>query len=378
MITEFKIVIQSPLIEQDTIRKFSGPLKRIYRVFLAELFCSSFTGNYTRFLTAKSHLELLYFALLADDIKTILEDIDDFKKMEYVSVLYLYKDCKLNIVHPDVKGREDYIDEERLNKAVVFFRKYVAEYINSQKTLYRYQEVEQFWNISGFYEGRSLQIHPHHWIDLQPFQYNKPIVTYPEFFAYQDLINTWNDFIFKNKETIKLGFSPDNELSRQIRYSYHTSLRYLLITGVHFAETYLYYLYYHLKHKGIFNNNKLIRRRDVRKITDKQIIKELLFAEYPDLEQVLSSKYKLYEETLEYRDSYVHMSAFTEENSDLSRMQRLINIQSDMVIEHINNIIEMILDIEKYTNQEILFWWKYVETPNFKEKKVISSLMRGF
>jgi hypothetical protein len=67
MIHLFNMLISSPLIDNNTIRSFSGELKRVYRVLIADLFCSSFLNEQERFLNAKRNLDDLYLKLVEND-----------------------------------------------------------------------------------------------------------------------------------------------------------------------------------------------------------------------------------------------------------------------------------------------------------------------
>lgn len=371
---QFLSIIKSEIISNVTIRKFSGDTKVIYRLLIANFFCSSFTSDFERFNYAKGNLERLYFSLKNNNVHQL--DKDELKDIKLNCTMYLHLRCKLNVMVFDKSLDENYVNEEQLNSSVVFFRKYAEDYTNSKKTLYRYSNVKEFWKIERFYEKPNTKLLPHHWIEIKPFNYPYPILTFPEYFAYQDLINLWNDTLAKHNETEELGFRYNDSKSRETRYSYFSSLRTCLTLGVHFIETYLYYLYYNMKSNPIFKNNAIIKRKDIRKITDKTIIEKLIFEEFPDLKSNLNSFYKKYKETLEFRDAFVHMSAFTEDKSDLSRMQRLININIDMITGYLQNGIDMIINIEEGIQEnKILFWWDRVESPNFINKNHISPLM---
>lgn len=369
--------IDQGFFDNVTIRRFSGQYKRTYRVLILQCFCASIFNNHDKFYYALTKLQMMYLKLQIDEVGTISKDA--LRDYDLNCILYLTR-CGLKLMDLDkTVGEDDYIIESQLKIASKFFQKYKEGLVTAeQTTLYMYEEIEPFWDPAPMYKELGIKLFPHHWFDLVPFENNKPVHTFPEFFAYQDLINLWNVTIEKHRETQIKEFDWNIPSTRELRYSYFSSLRTTLILGVHFFETYLFYLYYNLKSLNNFPNNRLIQRTDVRRVNDKQIIEDLLFIEFPLLVPLLSPLYLKYKETLNYRDAFVHMSAFTEDHSAISRMQRLINIDIEFVVDGLDNIINLIELIETNIDDSgILFWWEFFEKPVFANKIHIDSLFKS-
>lgn len=361
----FHDIIHSDMLDNKTIRDFGGRYRKPYRILIINFYCSAFMSNIEGFNFSTQYLSEFYQALKRKELKKIRpeflsyieESIPEFMKLE---------------LRVDIKS------DPLILKALEFFRDYRKDYIEQKKSLFLYKDLAEFWKIEDFYKER-FNVMAHHWIELQPFVYTKPVLTFPEYFAYQDMINIWNQAIEKTEKLYELekGYpSPTDIEYRTTKYTLSTLMRNSIISGVHFVESYLYYLYYNLREKRIFEENTLLNRRDIRKINDKEIIRDLIYKEYPNSEESLEKLFDKYLVVLEDRDAFTHISAFSEDNKYMSRMQRLININLSSVKESLENNIEFVLAIESIIGEErILFWWDYVEYPIFENRRNISPLM---
>lgn len=351
------------LFSKEAIREYTGDIKRAYRLLLAHYFASSFVSNEAEFNWSQFNISRMHMARKSNH----MSDLDKafIKEVKTRSISYLCTELEFKFVNTfEKKLHESRINDSVLNTCVNFLLSYLS---NNERTLFLYGEIKDFWNIDALYQklDSRMRVFSNHWIELVPFRYHLPIHTFPEYFAYQDMINTWNDTIDKYTNLKGVEFSREKNV-REMHYTYNSSLRTSLILGVHFFETYLYYLYYNLKSTGEFSGNRLINRNDVRKINDKQIVKDLLYKEFPNLESIITAHYRKYLETLEYRDAFVHMSAFSE--NGLSRMQYLLNVDIDIVSEALQNIADLVEMIEtNIGNYEILFWKAKVEWPVFND-----------
>lgn len=358
-----------------TIRDFGGLHRKVYRLLMIKYFAASQHSNFERFTYAKQGLDLMNMALLLDRVRDIeKEKLQDY---ELNCAMYLHYDCAMKLVKEGVPVAEDFIDEENLLKAASFYQNYASNLERGQ-TLYEYKDLEPFWDLKKIYGTMGIEILEHHWFDFSIFESPVPVLTFPEFFAYQDLINIWNVTLEQEEITKGLGFRFDSSESRQAKYSYVSSLRTSLILGIQFFETYLFYLYYNLRAQGKFPKNSLINRTNVKTVSDEQIIDQLLYVEFPHLETKLTELDKKFREALKDRNAYVHMSAFQEDHTNVSRMQRLVNLNVEIITDYLQTMIEMMVIIEdEIEDNKILFWWSRVEYPNFKSRTKICSLINN-
>ncbi|ETT56076.1 hypothetical protein [Paenibacillus sp. FSL H7-689] len=366
--------VHEGVFDNKTIKRFSGEYKRTYRLLMIQCWCSSFFNDRSKFYEAFQEIKRLYRALNTSTVGQINKQV--LSQINQNCAIYLTDNCGMKIKDKDKTYEDDYLLESNIQQAADFLIKYKDNLMqNKPITLYRYSEISSFWDLSDQYKENKLL--EHHWFDFRAFEMPQPIFTFPEYFAYADLINLWNDTIKKMNDTLTKGYNSKVAETRELRFSYFSSLRTVAILGVHFMETYLYYLYYNLRSLKKFPENTLLNRKDIRSINDKQIIEELLFIEFPSLQANIVPLYQKYQETLRDRDAFVHISAFTEDHSGASKMQRLVNIDINDVINDLDNIINMIELIEAGIGEDsILFWWDLFERPVFKRKTYISPLRK--
>lgn len=362
--------INTGYFNKDVMRFHSGDRRRAFRLAMACYFTSAFLNNEREFNWAQHKASIFFMSWKIDDYTMINEImIDEILKR---SVSYLCNTCYFKFLKEE-NEKNFIIDDTLLNKYIEF----LTNYLKSEKTLYLYNELEGFWDIERLLNDTiNINIHPHHWIELYRFKYETPIHTFPEFFAYQDVINLWNESLAKYNElqnSLQVKNNINDRDVRTINYSYSSLLRTTLTAGVHYFETYLYYIYYNLKSKMKYSRNKVINRSDVRKINDKEIIIGLLYKEIENLESLTSKNWAKYIETLEYRDAFVHMSAFEEKG--VSRMQYLVSFNKEKLISFLVNIFEFIEIIENSLGQDKILFWKYMfEKPDFENDVPISNL----
>lgn len=358
---DFYFYIQGDIVDNISIRQFTKEYKKAYRILIIGFYSSAFLNDKTGYRLFSNLLTELYLAMKE-------KRYGDYKKVDLDFILNL----------PLLIETNYYLDLSNDNKilsALSFFKKYKENFIKDGQTLYLYDEVKDFWNINELYPETIIL--PHHWLEFRAFIYSKPVLTFPEYFAYQDLINTWNLIVEKSNTFKNLDHDFNNDEYRETNYVLSTLKRNCIISGVHFAETYLYYLYYNFKKLGYFKNNKLIKRNDIRKINDKEIIKDLIFKEFPGTEEKLEPLFIKYIEIVDDRDAFTHISAFTEDNRNISRIQRLININSISLADTLDTIFKLVSYIDDEIGKHaILFWRKYVENPDFYKPYTISALMK--
>lgn len=359
----FDSQIGSSIFTKETLDSFNREHKRTYRLLIIKYFISAIVYEEDEFRESQGKLNQMYMLSVSGNYEFLNEIHLGFKEE---AVEYLNKQ-KVDILNKS----DGKVSDDKIIRIVSFFKCYMKK----ESYLYLVNEIQDFWGIEIYYPNNNLR--KHHWVDMTPCKHWQPIHTFPEFFAFQDVINLWNDTnekYKKYKQSIEAGYSIYSRERREIDYSYSTSLRGTLVAGVHFFETYLYYLYYNFKMSKKILNNKLIKRSNVRQINDKNIIKELLEEEFPNLKSKTNSLYEIYCNMLEFRDAFVHMSAF-EENGE-SRMQYLLKFDIIGLIEFLNNVFKYIEIIEEEVGEsnQILFWKASFEWPVFELGKNISNL----
>lgn len=355
--------------ENEIMRFHSGDRRRAYRLVMASYFTSAFLNDEREFNWAQYRAFQMYTSAISNDYQLIDEEIlDDILNR---SVVYLCNTCKFRFLKSREKDKF-IIEDSILNKYIEFLK----VYLKNEKTLFLYNEVKEFWDVNELFNRTgNTSVLPHHWIELALFKYSLPINTVPEFFAYQDVINLWNETLRKYNELVILNdnFKQGTDEYRTINYTYSTLLRSTLTAGVHYFETYLYYMYYNLKHKMKFPSNSVIKRNDIRKINDKEIIRKLLYKEFSNLESLTEDNWAIYQEALEYRDAFVHISAF--EENGVSRMQYLLSFDLAKLKLFLSNIFSFIEIIEQEVGEEkILFWKSLFENPDFLNEKIITNI----
>src|SRR5699024_8382602 len=156
--------------------------KRAIRLLIAHYFVSAFVNEKGEFDWAVLNLGTLLSAV--ESKRYDLVDHSFVEQVKSSSISFLQN----NMVRIDesISGTEK--EDKGLNEFVNFFIKNIN---NCRKTLFLYRDIEGFWDLNKLYKERdsNVKVFSHHWIDLQPFYQHVPIHTFPQHFAYQDIIN---------------------------------------------------------------------------------------------------------------------------------------------------------------------------------------------
>ncbi|QTD40615.1 hypothetical protein [Sporosarcina sp. Te-1] len=349
------------LSSSKNIRKLRGPAKRFYKLYLIKMFADAVYNNYSDY----KKMEKFLHDMLADKGDTLLKQMRGSEKRDDMferDILLLQKTFLFKI------------SDGNLDRIIEFIRSYSLNYLTSEKTLYKYKDLKFFIMDIHFYD---IAILPHWWIDLNPF-IKQPTITFPEYFAYQDIINLWNDVLDKEERMYRMrkdkGLSLSNREYRCLNHSSNTTLRMCLIAATNFVEGYLLYYFYNVKSMNKYPGNSLVKETKIRKINDKRIYKELIKKEYTSQVGIIDPLYKKYEEMLDLRDRIVHLSAFKDDEVSHSQMQPLISISIDKTAEMLSDCVDLVLSIEGMVEEKLLFWWDSMEYPDFKSYKRISNL----
>lgn len=94
-------------------------------------------------------------------------------------------------------------------------------------------------------------------------------------------------------------------------------------------------------------------------IQDTQIIDDILFVLFPELEEEIRDPYEIYINNLNHRDRYVHASPLIDKSNNSPHLKPLLDINEARLIEFLQNSIDIVLKIEENLPRELklLFWW---------------------
>lgn len=341
----------------------------------------------------RSYPKKVYKHYLAGILNDILFENSINKSLNYHQALFMsmtpqshpnsegpgYIKIKKNIVTK--LENNNFITPERdsqLDLVIAFLRQYLNELKGNDKTLYLVSDFTKIVRVKRyFWENQGLILQNHHWLDIT---LTKPVTpTFPEFFNYQDLINLWNDYIYKYndyKKILEENGSENSPKFRELNYSIKGSERTLIVLATNFVESYLYYYFYNIKSSGKFSGNKVMNIKGY--IQDTQIVEDLIFEEHEDLrnDENIQDLYVIFKETLKVRDRFVHTSAFVDGSNKIAELQPLLNINRDNVIKYLQNSIDLVSRVDSMLpeDEKILFWWERFENPIFSKFEYINPL----
>jgi len=285
--------------------------------------------------------------------------------------------------------------DSQVDMIISFFRKFLHDY-KGGKSLVLVKDLEKILDVKKLLNTRlGLKVKDHHWIDIGFIQ--GLVVTAPEFFNYLDLISLWNDLIEKIDKTYEIHealekkddvlafpnnpsnitYMTNSSALRELDYSRQASYRALIIQGVNFVESYLYYYFYNIKSDDKYKGqSKILKMKG--HIQDKQIVEDLIFKVHNHIasDTKIKEMYEQYLITVDIRDRFVHTSAFVEQSNKMPQLQPLLNTQLDDMICHIQGCVDFVhyLDTMLPADDQLLYWWDRFETPVFTEKNKISVL----
>ncbi|MGD6967126.1 hypothetical protein ACQCVP_11905 [Rossellomorea vietnamensis] len=357
------------MVSAEEVRKFSGSSRKTYRILMVNIFSSMWRNDgrsYHDFFT-----QAMLMINLRDNDYEILESGEFQIKRDYwCKELY---DNEFKFIKFE---NQQYIidDEELLNKALKFCNDYIKEFLENDQKLYLYAIIQEFWDLKTLYRKKTAasleELLPSNWIDLNPFMYPLPIYTFPDYLAYQDMINIWNDLVEKSDKIIH----AEGREKRSLQFSLVSSIKYSLVASVHFTEVYLFYFYYLCRLEGKYPENQLIKRRNIRSVNDKEIITDLVYEEFEDIPDALKSVYGEYLKILEIRDAIVHLSPFKDENTKKSRIELTLDLDMSVALRAIKTCFGLVKETNDIIGRDLLFWLNSMEMPYFDDFSKISNL----
>lgn len=349
------------LLSRNSTKALSGLPLRCYKYGMTAIFINMLSG---RQLTRGQEVnyQLVY---------QIKKRPQDFKNQD------VYNHFKITVeTSLEAAGYKNPTDYETINKIFGFFKEIIEQTKRNGTFLTPVGIIENFLDIQKIYKQTNYgNIKSHHWINIDLT--TGMILTVPEFFTYSDVVNNWNIFVDKFLEyntiltttsEIPLIEIKNNIENRRLQYEIGTLIRTLLISSVTFVESYLYYIFFNVKHSSYqFNTDAAKNFMKSQKVEDDAIIKSLILKEFitkPSTElKILLKKYK---EINSIRNRLIHASAF-ESATKTSELLPLLNISNTQLIDTLitcKRLVE-IIDNELPEDFKILVWWNSITHPDF-------------
>lgn len=271
-------------------------------------------------------------------------------------------------------------DFETIDKIFDFFRKVVEQTKINGTYLTTVRNVEDFIDVKKVYKNTNyFNIQSHQWINIDLV--TGMVITVPEFFTYSDVINNWNIFRDKYME-YQFNITSDSDTplldkqnkieNRRLRYEIDTLMRTLMVSSVTFVESYLYYIFFNLKHSNYELKTDTARKfLSNQKVEDDEIIKRIILKEFitepsRELQEILQK----YKDINVIRNRLIHASAFENESST-SELLPLLTITNVQLIDTLDTCKRMVEIIDDALPDElkILVWWDRITHPDFKNYK---------
>ncbi|MEP9409511.1 hypothetical protein ABKP09_24855 [Peribacillus frigoritolerans] len=359
--------IMSTMISGKNMNQFTSEDKDIFRIQIAYTMGTAWVGNdYIRFDAAFQEL----FLMSGERMKKTKHRLNKpgiLEEHQYrCKVLYA---MGFKFITKQTSGYK--IERENLLEYIDFIREFLHKYTENSQRLFLYGDFNEFWDLGKLYSKtgmlKDLQLLKAHWIDLSLLTYEIPIYIYPDFSAYQDMINLWNNSVEKYLQL-------DKENNQSNGNSLASNLKYTLIAGTHFVETYLSYYFYLCQAQGIFTDNPIFKT-NLRKLSDEMIIENLIYKEFPDKIHEIEDLFEAFKDINKVRNALVHYTAFLEDESTNTRLQVVTDLGFiDEIADYLNTCYKLVLKVEEVTDSNILFWRFRMEDPDFKAKKIISNV----
>lgn len=358
------------LSKPSNARALNSQFKRLYRHLIAELFVDIIFSNNEHFTITLLNTQDIYFNdIIGRNRQKISEQECNVLEEEGYFYLNQYDVMVSNSVE--------------VNELAKFAHEFFKNLQTNNQTLYKYKDVKWWLNLEKKYNSRVIR--DFSWVDLKPFSYTKaPVLTYPEFFTYQDLINTWNVVLEKENQLNELYESSHNQLHplyRSTNHAYYSFMRTSLILAVNFVESYLFYYYYNIKEAGKYQDIEIVTRGSRSTVKGVDIISDLILQKYSISDESFDRLVGEYNSLYLFRHRLVHLSAFEFDNSNLSELQPLINddeISIANVASKLDSCIRLVVTIEEnlLEDEKLLFWWNTMEYPDFSSMKSISNIRK--
>lgn len=347
------------LLSGKTMKKLSGIPKKCYKYSLTSIYINMCSGrqltkgqeeNFTWAYSIKNNPNEFNNEGILQHLKSTVEN--SLKQSNFYNFdAYSTVDEIINLFRSIVEG----------------IKKHETYFINIS-------ELSELIDVKKFFSNSHPYVQPHHWVNVD--LYTGMVLTVPEFFTYADIINSWNMLLDK----IEIYDSYINEMddtplierrndvqSRRIKYEIDTLMRLIWISSVTFVESYLYYLFYNIKHSDFELKESSKKFLENQKVEDEEILKRLIIPEFIGREtKEIKDLIKNYRKINSMRNRLIHPSAFP--GNEVSELSALLTVDSEKLVD----VLESCTKIVKYVDEnlpehlKILHWWDRITHPDFK------------
>jgi len=346
------------ILSRNNLNLMSGKHKQAYKICLCAIFLNTITGRhytYVQEVAIKKAADIAQYPRKLLNTEQLLKELSDIVNRSM-------RNMHFKIV----------LSEKTVNEIIVFFRKRLHELKEEKISLFPAKELDAFVDMKKFFSSASIS--NHHWIQFSLL--GRLTISVPECFIFNDLKVQWNLYIdtrFELKQQSgKIDSSKDkfnfhkDPLSRSKLYTLSAIYRILIILSVSFVESYLYNLFYCIKHDNSLNKEDIADILCTKKVEDTQIVELVLFKIFPNIKNNLTNIYSHYKTINKYRNRYIHASSFLDPSNGKSELQPLLELSDDKLVDSLQTALDFVNEIDKQLPENLkLLFWKYEENIQF-------------
>lgn len=351
------------LYSGKSLNTMSKSKKKLYKLLLIALSANLFKGK-----------------MLHVDSKEIISELEKLLKEGYPAENYddlceRYNNSLNEQLEADeiIKFREINYDD-----IISFTREILNDLSEKNVAVYNRDKVEKYIDVHSFIKNIDDCVNligVHFESGIYPFS--------PEKLIWSDFKILWNFFAKYQKKSLDDWIkSVDYERihdkkSLEIQFISGTMERYVLVSCITFVESFLYNIRMVMMNNPVFavriiQSNVSVLKND--KITDRQIMEDVLYKIYPDLKKIIAKEYQVYKELLKLRDKYIHISVRIN-GAGQPEMNEIISsagLNIEMKIKYVMDLVYKVNDVILKTDGLNILWWKHEEECNFRELELFN------
>lgn len=355
------------LYSRESLNTMSKSKKKLYKLLLIALSANLFKGK-----------------MLHGDSKEIVSELERLLKEDHPAEHYdntcerynnyLNEQLEVNEI---IKFKEINYDD-----IIAFTREILDDLSEKNVAVYNRDKVEKYIDVHSFIKNIDDCVNligVHFETGIYPFS--------PEKLIWSDFKILWNFFAEYQKRNLddwikSVDYDLDYERihdkkSLEIQFITGTMERYVLVSCITFVESFLYNIRMVMINTPIFEDrikqsNVSVLKND--KITDKQIIEDVLYKIYPDLKKNIEKEYQVYKELLKLRDKYIHISVRIngEGQPEMNEIISSAGLNIEMKIKYVMDLVYKINEMILKTDELNILWWKHKEECNYMELELFN------
>lgn len=354
------------LYSRESLKTMSKSKKQLYKLLLVALSTNLLKGN-----------------MLNDDSKQIISELEELLEEDYSSEHYndtceRYNNYLKEQIELDGIMK---LKESDYNEIISFTREILNDLSEKNVAVYNREKVEKYMDVCSYIKNIDDCVNligVHFEAGIYPFS--------PEMLIWYDFKILWNFFAKYQKEALddwekSVYYDLDyerihNKKSKEIQFITGTMERYVLVSCITFVESFLYNI------RMVINSNPLFETRikesnvsvlKNEKITDRQIIEDVLYKIYPDLKKDIEKEYQIYKELLKLRDKYIHISVrINGGQPEMSEIVSSAGLNIEWKIKYVMDLVYKINEMIKTQDGLNILWWKHEEDCNFEELELFN------